>query len=112
MFSEAFCSTGANMQDSKPKDQTPKVARLAGLDFIKEVFRGFLAHPIKTSDLRQRELIKIGHVAHQSAFGELGYQDFSAPFDVHGAASAPVFEASADLRRAVRIAAAPGHRLA
>ena len=99
------------MEDAQPEKHAPHVALLARLDALQEVAGGLLAHAFQARHLCECEVIKARYVRHKSSFYELPDEDFAATLDVHRAARAPMFEAPAHLRRAIRVHAAPDDAL-
>src|SRR5256885_15046097 len=105
--SERLGHARADVQDAQSVKHAPHVARFAGYDAVEKIARGLFTHAFEIGEFSELEPIKVRHVANEAALHELCDQHLAAAFDVHGAAGAPVLDATADLRRAIRIRATP-----
>ena len=109
---EGLGDTRADVQDSQAVKHPPHVAGFAGLDAVQEIARGFLAHPFEVRQFVKLQPVKVGDVAHQTAFDQLRDERFAAAFDVHRAARTPMLDPAADLGRTIGVGAAPDGSLA
>jgi len=104
---EGLGAPDSDLMNAQTDEEAPEVAGSGGMDAGDEIGGGLLTHPFEVCDGIGGEEVEVGDVADESGVDELAGDDFAAAFDVHGGASAPMFDATADAGGAIGIGAAP-----
>src|SRR6185436_7225279 len=103
MLAQAFGDARADVEDSKPEKDAPKIARFAPGHGVEKILRRLFTHAFERHQVVERERVKVGDVAHKAFGDELFHKHFTTALDVHRASRAPMLEATPHLRGALKV---------